>query len=335
MKITSSNYGDFNSTRLSVAFLVKAIRKMSQSENASGYEYQGEIWKEGKYFSKDGEECIVDSVIKKENGDLVITYFGNDLINKTMELKAPVSKKEPVNLPVKSGPEAGTFTAYGETFKEGGSSYNFNGEYVIEKIYPDGKMTVLYTSGTKKGERQDLNCKTQAESHKNEKKRKIDEKTFKALNLKGANESFTLGYLSQKGEIIVLTGSEDRERFERTYEEITKDKAMNHLNHGYLLRKSEGGSYLRVVFPSLPSEILNTMSFYGASQLPTEYTSGMQLNSHNYVMNLFRNGFLIGKNNHRTEEIRKHVDDQDAFDKGVDVARGVPIETLDLAGLEM
>lgn len=335
MIITPSNYGDFNLKKHSVAFLVKAIKIMSFAENANEYEFQGEIWKEGKSFEKDGEDCIVESVVKKENGDLIITYFGNDLTSKTMELKVPVAKKESISPQIskQTEPEAGTYTAYGETFKEGGSSYNFNGEYIIEKIFPDGKMTVLYTSGKKKGERQNLNCKTQAESHKNEKARQKNEKTFKALNLKGANESFTLGYLSQKGEIIVLAGPDEKERFEKAYAEITKDNAMSHLGHGYLLRKSKGGSYLRVVFPALPPEILNSMSFYGASQLPTEYSTGMQLNSHNYVMNLFRSGFLIGKNNHRTEEIRKHIDDQEAFDKGVAVANGVPIENLNLAEL--
>jgi len=199
-------------------------------------------------------------------------------------------------------------------FEEGDIKENRKGAYKILKIHDDEKyMDVEYVGGEHDGSRQTLDIPSQAKVIYNEQVRENEKYNLKPINFVQPNEYFTLGYLARNGQILVNINTNLTLDFEKIYQELTKDNARQYLGNGYSTREPfRGGDWYKILFPSPSPEVLNNFNFskdIDANIMDDK--GGMQINNRNYIMNLFRMGFHIGRNNNNINDIVSRIENED------------------------
>ena len=206
------------------------------------------------------------------------------------------------------------------TIEHGEIYANAFGEYKVIDIKAD-QMTVLYVSGVKKDNTQILNPAGQAKIIYNQKMRMAQEMKMREINLKGQNESFTLGFLAQYAFIFVRVKESNQQWFETTYKRLTGIEASKPNVDGNYYTISpdsvEGrGDYFHVGFPTPDDSIKGFLSFGREEAMHWDVFGDVsKYNSMNYVLNLFKLGFRMGKK-HESDMIRNTLTHQDEFDKG-------------------
>ena len=205
---------------------------------------------------------------------------------------------------------------------ETGMAYsNFLGEYVVKNMDAYGKMTVSYTSGAKQGQTQVLDAAGQAKVIYNQKMRLAQEMRMKEINLKGQNESFTLGFLAQHSFVFVRVKEAKQQWFETTYKKLTgtQPSSPNIEGNYYTLSPDsvEGsGDYFHIGFPTPDDSIKGLLAFGNEDAIHWDTLGDVsKYNSMNYVLNLFKLGFRMGKK-HEVDMIRNSLTHKDDFDKG-------------------
>lgn len=220
-----------------------------------------------------------------------------------------------------------------QTITQTGDAKMTSADFVVDGVFSNsfgnykvvavdgGKMTVEYLTGEKAGQQQNLDTAGQAKVIRNRHARELQEMKMRDINLNGRNEAFTLGYLAQNAYCFVRVKESSRQWFEATYRKLTGADAPtpNVDGHYYSVISDDvdgQGNYFNIGFPTPPDCIKNTLSFGDESAIHWDSLGSSSVyNSMNYVLNLFRLGFRIGKN-HEVDTTRVKVEDKDSFDKG-------------------
>jgi len=235
---------------------------------------------------------------------------------------------KPASVPA---PKSIEFTIHGNTIilKENEQYRNYFGNYVINSIDnvsdpQSSKITVKYLDGQFKNETKTYPASSQAEAIYSERNRvRIEEEERAGINIiefASSNEFFTLGYLAKNSRIIVETPRDMASKFETKYRELTGDDARMHIqdNSYYIAPNSENRWHIRcrMIFDLKPA-VLSMLSFPSAVNINNK-NGRAEINNNNYVYNLFRSGFKLGRNSNNYNSIASGLSEQyrAAFDQG-------------------
>lgn len=211
------------------------------------------------------------------------------------------------------------------TFVVGEIYQNYLGCYCVVSIHDDAKMMdIEYRSGERIGQKQTLEIAGQAKVIHNARIRELQSMKMREINLHGANESFTLGYLAHHGVICIRVKECRQKWFEDTYKRLTGLVAPEPNVEGNWYTVSpdttEGSwDYFHVIFPAPDDCFKGLMVFSGDPDrqiMWDQWGVNSKYNDRNYVQNLFSLGFRLGKQ-HDVAGIRaKLAEDIANFDKG-------------------
>lgn len=207
-------------------------------------------------------------------------------------------------------------------FQVGIESHNLNGNYRVLSVNGD-KMDVLYLDGRKNGIIQTLDIAGQIKHLRNEHAREESALRMSTLPFITDDESFTLGYLAQHAMIFIRVKSSRQQWFEETYRKLTGTQPpLPNIEGNYYTVSSdevEGSwDYWHVMFPAPHDEVKPHLVFSGDPERHVFWDQWGQFskyNDRNYVLNLFRMGFRMGKH-HEIDVIRSKVGKPDLFDEG-------------------
>ncbi len=282
----------------------------------------GHIYKEGDEVIFNETKYLIMGVEKLSSGNNKISLMDNNMNEKSFEIDTfgfPVGKTAQDFLGIHR--KTVISPRFQIPFTEGETKTNHLGKYVILGISDDEKnIHVKYIDGNAAGEEKTHKISDQELILHNMKVREDQKSNLKELNLgEGANKSFTLGYLAANGQIIIMLNEEHVDGFSEVYKRITGDDLAPHYKKDFYTRE-DGPDYFRIIFPTPPENILNIFALKEDEIVPIpdrSIDSGRyQFNSRNYIMNLFKMGFILGNNKDRINKIKQGVSDQESFEKG-------------------
>jgi len=217
-----------------------------------------------------------------------------------------------------------TFEAYGTTFSAGTRHRNLIGEYVVRGVLQEERRVVIdvaYVDGPRAGQSAMLDARGQAKSFFREGLRADREAHLRRINLKDADESFTLGFLARRGFVCVRIKQSARGWFEPAYRRLTGVEAWapGVPGHYYDISPDDvegSGNYFHVGFPTPPDHVKGLLTFGREDTVHWDAFGGTsKYNNMNYVLNLLSVGFRLGKA-HEADVARGQSGDQAAFDEG-------------------
>jgi hypothetical protein len=202
-----------------------------------------------------------------------------------------------------------SFNIKGEkiVLREGEQYKNYFGNYLLKLINNQNDplkstVTVEYLDGQMIGQTQTYPAKAQALAIYNEKNRtRHEEERHLGIDLvafDSPDEFFTLGYLAKHAIITVEVPKDLEANFNEKYSKLTGEDAKKSLADGfyYIAPKHENRWYIkcRLIF-DINTEITKRLFF--PSGINTINRNGrFEINSNNYIYNLFKNGFRLGHN---------------------------------------
>lgn len=214
------------------------------------------------------------------------------------------------------------FPKWNIVFEEGVQRTNRLGNYKVLSIHGN-IMDVVYLDGHRKNTVQTLEIAGQAKVIHNEKVRELQALKMSDLNLQGGDEAFTLGYLTNHSMIFVRVKECRQPWFTETYHKLTgvQTPTPNVEGHYYTVSPDDvtgSWDYWHVMFPAPIDAIKAHMVFSGDPERQVywdQWGEYSKYNDRNYVLNLFRLGFRLGKE-HDPDLVRSKVEDKDGFDNG-------------------
>lgn len=213
--------------------------------------------------------------------------------------------------------------------KEGEQYKNYFGNYLLKVISnpndpQNAKVTVEYLDGQFKNQEKVYPAKSQAEAIYSEKNRvRIEEEERQGIDIiefRAPDEFFTLGYLAKHSRIIVEVPKDLTLKFETKYKELTGDDAQRYLKNGsyYIAPKQESRWYIRgrLVF-DLNETAASRVSFPNDVNINNK-NGRIEINNNNYIYNLFKRGFRLGRNdsNYNSLSVGLSGQSKEAFDQG-------------------
>jgi hypothetical protein len=210
--------------------------------------------------------------------------------NEMIEIPGP-TKGEPasrsITIPVRD---------YKYIFEEGGIYSDAAGNYRVDKILDENKIKVTYIDGQFSGQERTYSAFDRAKIIYNEERRQDAKNKMTTVQFNEPNHYFTLGYLAKNSKINVEVPSDQAANFEAKYRDLTGDDAKTHSDNYYVAPKQENRWHVkcRLRFSVIES-VMPNLSF--PSDVKFNNVAGaIQIDNNNYVYNLFRHGFKIGRN---------------------------------------
>jgi len=209
---------------------------------------------------------------------------------------------------------------YEYVFEEGQMYSDAAGNYRVDDILEENKISVTYIDGNFSGQKRIYDALDRAKIIHNEERRQDAKDNIKTIRFNEPDEYFTLGYLAKNSKINVEVPLEQAKNFEVKYKNLTGDDATDYLDSGdyYIAPKQENRWYVkcRLRF-DIKESVMSRLSFPNDMKLGNA-GGKVQIDNNNYVYNLFRNGFKIGKNVNNYNEISSGLSGRfkDAFDDG-------------------
>lgn len=207
------------------------------------------------------------------------------------------------------------------TFHVGHNYTDAAGNYVVNSISDDEqKMKVTYLDGRFQGETKEYSVPLKAGHYVYILRQQEAEDHVRPIELTGDQGSWVFGYLAAYGKVTadVPGGSEEKKQFEDFYKKKTGDNAQDHAGSDYYVTKpgSKWHLELRIHFPKPPPEYADIVNALGEKVIMTE--SGMEINNNNFIKNLIRWGFKLGRNANNIDAIASKIPeiDMDNYIKG-------------------
>jgi hypothetical protein len=279
-----------------------------------------------KEFSESVKKDIIREKIGK-NGKWIKTAQGQ-----AIEVDGKWYNENMEEIPNPNTPKSIEFNIRGESvvLKEGERYKNYFGNYLLKSIDntdpQNAKVTVEYLDGQFINETKIYPAKSQAEAIFSEKNRVRMEEEERAgidiITFNSSDEFFTLGYLAKNSRIIVEVPKDPKilSGFETKYKELTGEDAAQHLQDAsYYIAPKQENRWLargRLIFP-IKESVMSRLSF--PSNVNINNKGGrIEINNNNYIYNLFRQGFRMGRNEGNYGSISSGLSGsyKDAFDQG-------------------